>query len=352
MWRGVCCSSALIMIIQTVTPARAGLIGNPSDGYFGKTIAFSVRNFAANIILYESPELEIKFHRKDQVMFASMRQLVEDIQFSGYYGGIRLIKAAIKKFYDYCQRENISLEHKNFTISYDSNIPLRVGLAGSSAIITSVMKALLQFYHVEIDKPILANLILSVETQELGISAGLQDRVVQVYENIVYMDFNREHMEEYGYGLYEPLTPPVIPNLYIAYSEELSEGTEVFHNNIRQRYDNGDRQVHDAMRQFGEITTRFKEALMNGDLPTMNALINQNFNLRASIYNISKRNWNLINCARNVGASSKFCGSGGAIVGIYENEAMYETLVQEMAKLNARVIKPIIFAPTEPSEEA
>ena len=28
------------MIIQTRAYARAGLIGNPSDGYFGKTISF------------------------------------------------------------------------------------------------------------------------------------------------------------------------------------------------------------------------------------------------------------------------------------------------------------------------
>ena len=105
------------------------------------------------------------------------------------------------------------------------------------------------------------------------------------------------------------------------------------------------------MQQFGEITTHFKEALMTGDLPAMNALINQNFNLRASIYNISKRNWDLINCARNVGASSKFCGSGGAIVGIYLDDKMYDMLVHEMAKLHARVIKPMIFVPIEQAEE-
>ena len=116
------------MIIRTKTFARAGLIGNPSDGYFGKTISFSVQNFAAHITLYESPELEIKFHRNDQLMFKSMRHLVEDIRFSGYYGGVRLIKATVKKFYEYCQEEQISLKERNFTISYDSNVPLRAGL--------------------------------------------------------------------------------------------------------------------------------------------------------------------------------------------------------------------------------
>jgi glucuronokinase len=340
-----------MMIIKTTTYARAGLIGNPSDGYFGKTISFSIRNFSARITLYESPELEIKLHSNDLLMFRSMRHLVEDIRFSGYYGGIRLIKAAIKKFYEYCHEEQIELEEKNFTILYDSNVPLRVGLAGSSAIITSVMTALMQFYEVDIDKPILANVILSVETGELGINAGLQDRVIQVYEDIVYMDFNRQYMEEYGYGYYESLAPEVLPNFYIAYSDDLSEGTEVFHNNIRQRYEDGDRQVHEAMEEFAEITTQFRDAFLAGDLPTMNELINRNFNLRASIYQLSKRNWELINCARNVGASSKFCGSGGAIVGIYTDEQMYHRLETEFKKIQACIIKPIIFNEEEDMEE-
>ena len=338
------------MIIHTTTYARAGLIGNPSDGYFGRTISFSVRNFSAKITLYESPELEIKLHTNDRLMFRSMQHLVDDIKFSGYYGGIRLIKAAIKKFYEYCLENEIELEQANFTILYDSNVPLRVGLAGSSAIITSIMKALMQFYGVEIEKPILANLILSVEVDELGISAGLQDRVIQVYENMVYMDFDRQYMEEYGHGMYEYLEPELLPNFYVAYSDDLSEGTEVFHNNIRQRYDNGDRQVHEAMQEFAEITNQFRDALLAGDVPTMNMLINRNFNLRASIYKISKRNWDMINCARNLGASSKFCGSGGAIVGIYEGEAMYQRLELEMKNLRARVIKPIIFE-EHPDEE-
>lgn len=334
------------MIINTKTYARAGLIGNPSDGYFGKTIAFTVRNFAASITLYESPALEIRFHRSDRSQFSSMQDLVEDIRYSGYYGGLRLIKAAIKKFYDYCSKQELDLT-SNFTILYDTNIPLRVGLAGSSAIIASVMKALLKFYKVEIDKPTLANLILSVETEELGISGGLQDRVAQIYQDIVYMDFTRNHMDEYGYGKYEYLPAEKLPNFYIAYTDDLSEGTEVFHNNIRQRFDQGDQQVHDAMREFAEITVQFREALQTIDIDAMNKLINRNFDLRASIFNISKRNWELINCARNVGVSSKFCGSGGAIVGIYENEKMFKTLQKEMERIKARIIKPIIFDTTE-----
>ena len=37
----------------------AGLVGNPSDGYFGKTISFVIRNFKATVRLWESPDFEI-----------------------------------------------------------------------------------------------------------------------------------------------------------------------------------------------------------------------------------------------------------------------------------------------------
>ena len=44
--------------------------------------------------------------------------------------------------------------------------------------------------------------MLSVEQDELGINAGLQDRVIQTYEGAVYMDFSKELMEKQGYGDY------------------------------------------------------------------------------------------------------------------------------------------------------
>lgn len=337
------------MIIKTSTPARAGLIGNPSDGYFGKTISFTVRNFEATVICYESPFIEIKLGNTDKLAFPSIGEFMQKIEGSGYYGGIRLIKATIKIFHEYCKKNNIKLHDKNFTISYSSNIPTRVGMAGSSAIVTSAMKALMAFYDVKIEKPILANLILSVEKDELKIGAGLQDRVIQVYEDIVYMDFNKENFEKTGTGIYEKLNIPEeeLPNFYIAYSQNLSEGTEVFHNNIRERYNYGEKKVVDAMEEFANITTEFKKALLSNDVPMMNKLINANFDLRSQIYNISKENKNMINLAREFGASSKFCGSGGAIVGIYKNELLFDGMREAFKRFNIVCFKPQIYKSNE-----
>lgn len=330
------------MIIETKSYPRAALIGNPSDGYFGKTIAFVFSNFSARVQLYHTPELEVIPEKLDVAKFGNIRELAEYVELNGYYGGLRLLKASIKVFYDYCRRNNIHLDERNFTIRYKSDIPLRLGLAGSSAIITACYKALMTFYGIVIPKPVLANLILSVETDELGISAGLQDRVAQVYETPVFMDFDRSIMEKQGYGNYETLDAENFLNLYIAFRRNLSEGTEVTHNNLRARFNIGEQAVLDAMKEWADLTVQFKEALAGRDCDRIARLINRNFDLRRSLITIAPGNIEMVEAARSVGASAKFTGSGGAIIGTYTDESMFEALKKTMNKRGIEVIKPEI----------
>src|ERR1700733_3806496 len=96
-------------MIETYAYARAGLLGNPSDAYFGKTIAFLVRNFRARVVLYPSARLEIKASKADMPMFESLEDLHTSTRWRGYYGGIRIIQALIVGFLDYCQDPEIEL---------------------------------------------------------------------------------------------------------------------------------------------------------------------------------------------------------------------------------------------------
>jgi glucuronokinase len=331
------------MIIRTKAYARAGLVGNPSDGYFGKTISFIVRNFEAEVVLYESPEVEILPNTRDHSRFPSLSALAEDVRKFGYYGGIRLLKATIKSFHDYCGAHGIRLDNRNFTIRYQTTIPSQVGMAGSSAIITACLRALLDFYGVTIPKFIQPNLILEVETRELGIPAGLQDRVIQVHEGLVYMDFNRELMQKQGYGLYEELDPRLLPPLYLAYRTDLAEGTEVFHNDIRGRFNRGEPAVVDAMKFWAALTDQVKECLLRKDWSAIPALLNQNFDKRRDIYRISEGNVRMVEVARSTGASAKFTGSGGAIVGTYPDEQAYAALQTRLGAMGVEVVKPMIL---------
>ncbi len=329
-------------IIRTVGHARAGVLGNPSDGYYGRTIAIIVRNFSARVVLYEWPELEIILSHEDRCLFDRIDDLVQDVRLHGYYGGLRLVKAAIKRFAEYAREQGIPLHGKNFALRYETDIPRQVGLAGSSAIVTAVFRALMQFYDVSFPREVLPSLILSVETKEIGISAGLQDRVAQVYEGMTYMDFDRTFMEKHGHGIYEPLDPSLLPPLYIAYRTDLSEVSGVFHNNIRARWEAGDESVISAMRRVASLALEGRWCLVSGNHKRLGELINENFDVRASIYQLDPRNVEMVNLARNIGASAHYAGSGGSILGIYEGAEMLQRLREEFSRQGCRVIIPIV----------
>ncbi len=332
------------MVIKAISYPRAALIGNPSDGYFGKTIAFVFDNYCATAEIKESENLVFLSSPRDQNTFLSLSDLDKKVSQFGYYGGIRLLKAAARLFFIYCQKKQILLKNKNFTISYDCDIPNRLGLAGSSAIITAAMKAMCSFYKVKISLPELANMVLAVERNELSIPAGLQDRVAQVYNHPVYMDFNREHMEKNGTGIYEKIDIPEDLNLFVAYRTDLAEGSEILHSRLRDDYNSGIAQVLNAMKEWTRLTEQMKIALAEKDYPRVASLINRNFDLRCEVCSgsISEKNRQMVEIARKTGASAKFTGSGGAIVGTYENENMFNNLVKELKKAGVNVIKPRI----------
>jgi glucuronokinase len=327
-------------MIETYAYARAGLLGNPSDGYFGKTIAFLVRNFRARVLLFPSARLEIKASKADMPVFESLEDLHTSTRWRGYYGGIRIIQALIVRFHDYCRDHGIELPNRNFTIEYESTIPLRLGMGGSSAIIIAALRALCEYYSVEIAPALQAKLALETETKELGVPAGPQDRVIQVYEGLVYMDFAQQLMESRGYGEYERLEPALLPNVYLAYRTSLSEGTEVFHTNVRERWNSGDAGVRGAMEEWASYAARGREALLTGDVAALGKLIDANFDLRQKIYTISPGNLEMIQTARSLGATSNFSGSGGAVTGTFEDDRMFARLEKSYAPMGIKLIRP------------
>jgi glucuronokinase len=50
----------------------------------------------------------------------------------------------------------------------------------------------------------------------------------------------------------------------------------------------------------------------------------------------------MVRTARSVGATSKFAGSGGAVVGTYRDEEMFTALQSAMRQIGVAVVKPRI----------
>ncbi|XP_071842804.1 uncharacterized protein [Apostichopus japonicus] len=301
--------------------ARIGLIGNPSDGFNGKTISLSIRNFWSEATIVESRDLVLVPHPlNDPTEFGSLGDLHVISRKEGYFGGLRLLQATCKKFYQYCSEQGIALPKRNFTLKYDTNIPRQVGLAGSSAIVTATMQCLMHFFDItdlDMKKPLQPQFILDVEMEELFINAGLQDRVIQVYEGLVYMDFSTEIFKAQGHGDYQPLDMDLLPSMWLAYIRNPSDSGKI-HNNVSERWRNGDSEVMEAMATFAQLTDQARQALETKDHNKLRELMDDNFDLRRKLYGddvIGAENLQMVNLARQHGSCAKFPGSGGAVIG-------------------------------------
>ena len=346
--------------IRTRSFARAGLLGNPSDGYFGKTLSFTFTQFGVDLTLSESSRIRFQQGEVDDATFGSMDELARNLRLYGYYGGIRLLKATTKRFFDYCQEHGIALPQRNFSVEYKINVPRLVGLSGSSAICSAMLKALMKFYGVTIPLEYQPTICLEAEREELGINCGFQDRVIQIYNGLVFMDFDRAFVEAHNRGKYEQLyAPSLIPhpsslNLYIAYDANRAEESGKAHQKVKKLFEAKNADVLAAMSEFADIAQQGRDLLVEGGDRAMErfaALINANFDLRDKIFHVAEENKRMVMTARKSGASAKFAGSGGAIVGTYEDEAQFERLKSDLAAIGTVALKPTIATQTDESAE-
>ncbi|MEM8872844.1 MAG: GHMP kinase [Planctomycetota bacterium] len=331
--------------IQTRAFARAGLVGNPSDGYFGKTISIIVRDFGVTATLTPAERLTIEPSPADLCDHDSVDEFLRHTKLMGYYGALRLMKAAVARFHTWADAAGHDLAGRgNFKLAFTTDIPRLVGLSGSSAIVVATLRALEKFYGVMIPMSQMPTVALETETKELHIAAGLQDRVVQTYEGIVFMDFDRKLVEETGGGRYESLTPEVQPPIYVAFDAERAEVSDVAHRNLRAAWEAGEKDVVQAMTDLRDLTDRGRAALLAGDVDELHEVTNANFDIRKKIMSIAPENQRMIDTARAAGVSAKFAGSGGAIVGVYRNDAEYAAAKNALAGIGCTTFKPTIFA--------
>lgn len=324
--------------------ARAALAGNPSDGYFGKTVAFAFEDFTARVWIGPADHLEIRGGRLDSDSFDSLADLVESVDAFGYYGGIRLLKAAARVFATHFGGEcDLSA---GMTISYESDIPYKLGLGGSSAIVIACLRALSLHFGVDIAPHHLANIALEVERDELGIPAGLQDRVVQSYDGLIYMDFDKKLMDARGWGEYAPIDPALLPPVYVAYMPRAAEGSEIAHADLRSRFELGDPAVLAAIDEWKAIADQVRLQIEEGAGSEIGPLLDRNLDVRHELGLAGAGTLAMADAARAVGASANSTGSGGAIVGAYEDGGMLGALTESLGRLGAAVISPRVSPPS------
>lgn len=324
--------------VQESCPARVGLMGNPSDGFHGKTLSFCVHNFAATVSISptEGGEVLLVPHPVfDGAHFFSLEALSKHSEELGYItrsessggGGLRLLQATCKKFVSQCLTVGLTDKlRKGFRMKYDTTIPRMVGLSGSSAIIVAAYRALMKYYDVTMsDLQIVLEdfpqLILDIESEELGIAAGLQDRVIQTYGGMVFMDFSISP-EDSSKSRYTRIKPALLPELYLVYNKDVGGDSGRVHANVKERWKSGDPTITNGMLRLGSLAESALECIQSGDKQSLAKLMNENFAIRRELYSdevVGLKNILISEILRSKGLAAKFSGSGGAFVCINES---------------------------------
>lgn len=180
----------------------------------------------------------------------------------------------------------------------------------------STVRALLNFYNFSPDEfgppDVWANWIMEAETQQLRISAGLQDRVAQWFHRPMKMDFSGD----------KPILTPIDANtvsrmrewpLFVVYSAREAEESGVVHASLRSLFDSRE-DVRKHMRELADLTKVFdKPNFSRADLADA---MDRNFELRKLMLGagVAPVNIEMVELARRLGFAAKQTGSGGAVL--------------------------------------
>lgn len=260
--------------MHSIVSARAALAGNPSDGYGGAVTATMVPLFAATARIDDglsvAPELvEATLERVRHALGAATMPAVR----------------------------------------VETTIPQSVGLAGSSAIVTSTIHLLFQHHNVQIDPGRVAEIAYAVERLDMGIAGGWQDQLVQAHGVTALMEFKPQRTHR---PLVTSARPPI--PLFVAWTESGAGPSGQVHAALRSQP--ASHRFRGVMSALAEQARRCAAALEARDVHTVKESMHASLELRCEIMTPDPDSRALIDTARQLGAAPNLAGSGGAIVGV------------------------------------
>jgi glucuronokinase len=220
-------------------------------------------------------------------------------------------------------------------IRWDTNIPRSVGLAGSSAIVIAVLRALCASHHIALAPDALARMALEVETEALGITAGLQDRIAQAYGGLTFMDFGTPER-------FEPLDAALLPPVVVALQTAPGEDSGIVHGDLRARYRRGEPRVHEALADLARLAHRARDAVLAGDGDALAACADGSFDARARMLDLDPRHVAMVGLARAAGAGANYAGSGGAIACVCRDAGHQRDVLDVLTRGGCTTVAPRI----------
>lgn len=294
--------------------ARAGLAGNPSDGYGGRVVGVPIPNLVATA------------RAGDEVMDHEMRALIDASR-----------AELVDRWPDHAD------EWAAIPVAVATDIPRSVGLAGSSAIILAVIRLLGSAVELRLSPEMLASLAHHVEVHRLGVPAGLQDRVVQSFGRPMDMDFAAltplpgPAAGGLVMGRYRVLEPPGPLPAFLAWRASGTESSAVVHQELTTRHDAGDEELEAVVTALADQAASAARALTAGRWDDLGVAMDASVGLRARIVDLRADHLELVEAARRLGVSVNYAGSGGSIVGLHHRVG-FDAVAEALRSVGAEVV--------------
>ena len=286
-------------MIRVTAPGRAGIIGNPTDGYGGTMIACSIKN-KAEVIIEESDQLIIENNSATRVL-----KWKNDFENKGDYFDV--VRSVLRYFKLYDLKARISIR---------TDVPAQAGLAGSTAVLSSVLSAVASYIGLEYHMYHLAELNRIIELHYMKCQCGYQDAYMTTFGGLNYLDFRGKEyykdLDDEIYATVEPLGKYVSELPFVIAHTGIKHHSGNFHKPLRERWLEGDQDVVDGYKEIADIAREGKKALLNRDWEQLAYLMNENHRIQDSLADSGEQNNYMIKVAKENGAlAAKLAGAGG-----------------------------------------
>jgi galactokinase/mevalonate kinase-like predicted kinase len=288
-------------------PGRAGIIGNPTDMYGGSVLSCSV-SMRARVAL--TPADTLTLVTNGQECNISSR---EDLR------PRRDLFDLARAILDYMRLPRLACR-----VEYESEIPLRSGLAGSTALVVALLKGLLAWQGQSLNPYRLAEMARYIELNHLKVVCGYQDAYMCTFGGLNYMDFRGKQFyreaEAELLATIEPLAPYVEQLPLVLGFTGVRHSSGAVHKPIRERWLEGEPTVVAGYRRITEIARLGKKAILHEDWPLLGELMNENHTIQRDLGGSGESNERLIAAAVEAGAlAAKLAGAGdgGTIIALW-----------------------------------
>ena len=289
------------MRILADSPGRAGIIGNPTDGYGGSVVSCSVE-----------PRAQVELNTGGDALTIGIAGQNHS------FGGAPSEFALAGDYFD-CVRAVVQyFEIFDFkaAITVTTRIPVQAGLAGSTAVLAALVAAINAARSVALDPYTLAETVRTIELNYLKIQCGYQDQYMAIFGGLNYMDFRQKELyrslKREVFATIEPFGRFVNEMPFLVAHTGVKRVSGSVLKPVRERWLEGDPDVRNGYRRIAELARMGKRTLIDGDWRRVGRLMNENHRIQQKLGASGEENDRLIGIALKAGAiGAKLAGAGG-----------------------------------------